>query len=231
MEEDDVLGIDARSLAKIEEEARKIAGGNEIDEKASIEKLAKQIYTKYTKDLGEKEKDLKKPEEEKPSFLKKILDKVNPFKDSEAEEQAKREAEALRAIEATLFVAVSKLRSNETVDSAQNDLNIVRDMVAVVEIASNSKVPPEIAQEAARAIGRVSVTTGGSENAIKQEAYEQTREVATTPLSKSIRYNLDKETGVVDFRPLVSKDHEQKRNENYAKSADALTERERKGTN
>lgn len=241
-----IIDIDARSLTELTEEMRKICAIEGKEQKELIEKLAREIHSRYKTDINKsvekkkeqdpvkeekQDKEEEKSKEEEVGFFKSLVKKV--FSQKTPEEKALAEAKELERkkieeMESRIALAANRLRSNQGVDSKQNDLNIMKDMVEVVEIASDAKVPPQVAEEARQAIGKVSLVTGGSENTVKQEAYREEREAAKAGVVSSMRQNFGKKTTAVEFGPPVTPDQENIRNANYEKSSNALAEKERK---
>lgn len=241
-----LIDIDARALTDLTEQMHKICAVKDEEKKEIIEKLAREIHSKYNTDISksaEKEKEKNpakeeekenmegKPKNEKVGFLKSLVKKI--FSEKTPEEKAIAEAKAIEEkriaeIENRIALATNRLRSNQAVDSAQNDLNIMKDMVEVVEIASDAKVPAKVAEEARQAIGKVSLITGGSENTVKQETARKQKIAARTGVSNFMRQNLEGNTTEVTFGPPVTPGQKEIENANYEKDSAALAERDRK---
>lgn len=239
-----LIDIDARALTDLTEQMHKICAVKGEEKKEIIEKLAREIHSKYNTDISKsaeqekeknpaKEKDNmeEKPKNEKAGFLKSLVKKI--FSEKTPEEKAIAEAKAIEEkriaeIENRIALATNRLRSNQAVDSAQNDLNIMKDMVEVVEIASDAKVPAKVAEEARQAIGKVSLITGGSENTVKQETARKQKIAARTGVSNFMRQNLEGNTTEVTFGPPVTPGQKEIENANYEKDSAALAERDRK---
>lgn len=245
-----IIDIDAKSLTELTEEMRKICAVKGEEEKELIEKLAREIHSRYRADINksverkrEKKQDpVQKDDQEKSEekdeklgffkriakkFIKKFLAPKTP--EEKAYEEAKLEEEKqIAEMENRIFLAANRLRSNQGVDSKQNDLNIMKDMVEVVEIAADAKVPSKVAEEARQAIGRVSLITGGSEDAVKQEAYREERESAKTGVSDFMRQNFQNKTTAVEFGPPITPGQKEVENRNYAQGAEDLANKKRR---
>ncbi len=245
-----IIDIDAKSLTELTEEMRKICAVKGEEEKELIEELTKKIHSKYKTDINKSvekkrekkqepvKKDDKEKKEEKEQDLgffkgvaKKFIKKVLSPKTQEekAAEKAKlKEERQIAEMENRIAIAANRLRSNQGVDSKQNDLNIMKDMVEVVEIAADAKVPPKVAEEARQAIGKVSLVTGGSANTVKQEAYREERESAGTGVSSFMRQKFQNKTKAVEFGPPVTPGQKEIEDRNYEKGAEALANKKRR---
>ncbi len=228
---DAALDINARNLADLVERVNKIAALSDEEKRLSlIEGLAKQIYTKFKVSIGLEKEDqekLQKPDSFAMKMLKKIAKKIFNIKTPEEEAKEAAEYEKIKEIEAKIFVAVNKLRSNSSVDSDQNDLNILQDMVKVVEIASDTEVPAYIAEQARVEIGKISSISGTSTDAIRGAKDGQQLSNDSQSLAETLRQNLEGNTSEISYRPLTtSKEHEEKRNEAFTKSSDELRRKE-----
>lgn len=243
-----LIDIDARSLTELTEEMRKICAVEGEEQKELIAKLAQEIHSRYKTDItksvekerekeqepvkeDEKNKEEEKSKEEEVGFLKGLIKKVFSQKTPEEkaiEEVRLKEEKQVAEMENRIALAANRLRSNQAVDSKQNDLNIMKDMVEVIEIAADAKVPPQVAEEARQAIGKVSLITGGSENTIKQETYRKERVAAKTGVSNFMRQNLEGNTTEVTFGPPVTPGQKEIENRNYEKGVEDLAEKKRK---
>ena len=225
------IDIEARSLVDLVERVNQIAVLADEEKRAGfIEGLAKQIYTKFKVSIGlekEEKKEPEKPDSFAMKMLKKIAKKIFNTKTPEEEAKEAAEYEKTKEIEARIFVAVSKLRSNSSVDSDQNDLNILQDMVKVVEIASDTQVPAYIAEQARVEIGKISSISGTSTDAVRGAKDEQQLLNDSQSLAETLRQNLEGNTSEVSYRPLTtSKEHEKERDAAWAKSSDELRRKE-----
>ncbi len=219
------IDIDARNLGDLVEQVRKIS---QIDddkiEKKLVQELVISIHTGYKKEIEEEQQE---PEE--PGLLEKVKSFFGIKNSEENAIEAAKEAEARKIdeMEDMVFTAVTRLRSNQSIDSDQNDLNILKDMVQVVEIASNAQVPLHVQQEAARAVGRISTISGNSVEAVGQAKDQQQLVNDTQSLADSIRQNLGGNTSDVSFRPLMSQEHAAKKEAEYVDSANDLITKKR----
>lgn len=191
-------------LIKIIKEVYKLSKGDYKDYQGFIKKIAA-MYKSFTA--------------EDPKKLK---------KDTSLEEDAKIVARLNNDIE----IAIAKLKSVNSVDSPFNDLAILQQMVEISRLISrvsvNVKGLNKVQEKAAIAYGNVSVTTGSSGNVMQGAAAQQQEKISRISLSESMKFNLQEGTSSVDFMPPITKEHEKKRNENYASSVNDLISKERK---
>lgn len=219
------LTIEDRNLAEmltqiIEIDREKRQG---IDVEAKITNLAQLLHTLYRKDQQEE----KKPT---PNFWEKttkILEDLNPWKKLDKQDQAKLEEDkSVKDIENRLFLAINKLRSVNIVDSDQNDLDILRGMQVVAEIASEIKIKTPAFEDAKIALARYSTTIGNNTNSIAIAEIQQDLKVDSQSTVKSLRFGLDKQTGEVPLRSLPitdeARERRNKENEKFMEQSEAL---------
>lgn len=223
------LTIEDRNLAEILTKIIEIdrAKREGIDVAPKITNLAQLLGSLYKKDQSEE----KKPE---PNFWEKatkILDNLNPWKKLNKQEKIKLEEEkSVKDIENRLFLAINKLRSVNTIDSDQNDLDILRGMQVVAEIASEIKIKTPAFEDAKMALGKYSTTIGNNTNSIAIAEAAQDLKVDGQSTAKSLRFGLNQHTGEVPLRSLPmtdeAKERRNKENERFLEQSAALEKRE-----
>jgi hypothetical protein len=219
--EDRNLAVMLTQIIEIDQEKRR-----GIDVSTKITNLAQLLYSIYKPEKQEE----KKPE---PNFWGKatqILDNLNPWKKLDKQEQVKLEEEkSVKDIENRLFLAINKLRSVNTVDSDQNDLEILRGMQVVAEIASEIKIKTPTFENAKIALGKYSTTIGNNINSIAIAEMQQDYKVDHQNLGESLRFSLDKPTSEVPLRfvPITqeAQNRKDKENERFIEQSLALDNR------
>lgn len=206
-----MLSIEDRNLAVMLKKAHEIAEDKRIGEIEFgniIESFAKFVFAIYEKDRAKNEE-----KQDNRGLLEKMIDKINPFKKAKDKKGKLTEDQAIKEIKNELFIAIAQLRSANSVDSLENDLNITRKLAVVASIATNCKVPSGVAEEARLAVGRVSNTSGNSVNSIGLSAGVQSLRVSSVGTSKALRYNLEGNTDEVPLGQLPITDAAKTRKE------------------